>query len=107
MVAVEIGPAYRAEFMINPAMIRAARALLGWKQTDLAEASGVALIVIKNIERSATDPRLSTMVRIEHAFEVAGIRFINADGDGGEGLRLNRRRARPKAVEPPDPGERD
>jgi ribosome-binding protein aMBF1 (putative translation factor) len=32
------------------AQIRAARQLLGWKQTDLAAASGLKLIVIKNVE---------------------------------------------------------
>jgi transcriptional regulator with XRE-family HTH domain len=100
MIAPLVGHAYQAEFMINPAMIRAARALLGWKQTDLAKASGVNLVVIKDIERSATDPRLSTIVRIEHAFEAAGIRFFNADHDGGPGLRLNR--PPPKAEPEPE-----
>lgn len=106
MIEPKVGPAYVAQFMINPAMIRAARALLGWKQTDLARASGVNLIVIKDIERSATDPRMSTIVRLEHAFEAAGVRFINADNEGGEGLRLLRRRmtTEPKP-EPPDNSE--
>lgn len=91
MVAVKIGPPYVAEYMINPAMIRAARALLNWRQTDLATASGMALIAIKNIERGAVDPRVSTIARIEHAFDRAGIRFINADVNGGIGVRLMRR----------------
>jgi len=33
--------------VITPAQIGAARALLGWKQTDLATASGVSEIAIK------------------------------------------------------------
>ncbi|MGA7533951.1 MAG: helix-turn-helix transcriptional regulator, partial [Pseudolabrys sp.] len=41
--------------------MRAARGLLGWTQVELAEASGVSEISIKNIERGVTDPRSSTL----------------------------------------------
>jgi predicted transcriptional regulator len=50
--------------MITPAQIRAARALLGWKQTDLAKAADVSEISVKNIERGATDARGSTLAKI-------------------------------------------
>lgn len=76
--------------MITPAQIRAARALIGWKQSDLAAASGVSEISIKNIERGATDPRGSTLSSIQSAFAKAGVVFLDP-GDtrnGGHGVRL-------------------
>ena len=76
--------------MITPAQLRAARAMLGWKQTDLAAASGVSEISIKNIERGATDARTSTIGKIETAFTSAGILFLDpgVNRDGGPGVRL-------------------
>lgn len=63
-------------FMITPAQIRAARALLGWKQTDLAERAGLSEMSIKNIERKDTDSRMSTINAIRLAFEREGIQFV-------------------------------
>lgn len=80
--------------MMTPAQIRAARALLGWKQTDLAEAAGVSEISVKNIERGATDARGSTLGKIQSAFEAAGLEIIPAGGaslDGGNGVRFRQR----------------
>jgi predicted transcriptional regulator len=76
--------------MITPAQIRAARALIGWKQTDLATASGVSEISIKNIERGVTDARTSTMSSIQDAFLKAGVVFLDPGDvrDGGHGVRL-------------------
>jgi transcriptional regulator with XRE-family HTH domain len=78
--------------MITGAQIRAARALIGWKQSELAEQSGVSEISIKNIERGATDPRASTLQALQAAFDRAGVVFLEP-GDmrlGGLGLRLKR-----------------
>lgn len=71
--------AYAAR-MITVAQIRAARGLLGWSQTDLANAAGVAVITIKNIERGSTDPKGSTLAAIEDAFERAGV-LLGEPGD--------------------------
>lgn len=89
MVAADGAAAYRAA-MIDSAQIRAARALLGWKQTDLAERSGVSEISIKNIERGATDPRASTLRAIQSALEVGGVIFMERDQTpgGGPGVRV-------------------
>lgn len=79
--------------MMTPAQIRAARALLGWKQTDLAERSGVSEISIKNLERGATDARGSTLDKIQAAFEGAGLEIIPKGSpslDGGPGVRMRR-----------------
>ena len=61
--------------MISPGQIRAARAGIGWKQTDLAKASGVSEPSIKNIERGVTDPRASTLGAIERTFATQGVTF--------------------------------
>ena len=76
--------------MINPAQIRAARALIGWKQTDLATASGVSEMSVKNIERGVTDPRASTLQSLQSALEGAGVVFLDAghNREGGPGVRL-------------------
>jgi predicted transcriptional regulator len=97
MVAQMQQSAY-APVMISAEQIRAARALIGWKQTDLAKASGVSEISIKNIERGVTDPRSSTVAALQRAFEKAGVVFLEPGDirDGGEGVRLlrNARRRR-------------
>lgn len=80
-------------YMITPAQIRAARALLGWKQSDLAGKSGISEIAIKNIERGATDPRSSTLNAIQTAFDAGGVVFLDVGDirDGAQGVRLKRR----------------
>lgn len=89
MIDRAAAPAY-APAMITPAQIRAARALIGWKQTELSEASGVSEISIKNIERGATDARGSTLAAIQDAFSKAGVVFLDPGDtrDGGSGVRL-------------------
>lgn len=88
VAAISIEP--YSEFVITGAQIRAARALIGWKQTDLASASGVSEISIKNIERGATDPRGSTLSAIQEAFSKAGVVFLDPGDvrDGGPGVRM-------------------
>ena len=76
--------------VIEPPQIRAARALLGWKQTDLAKASGISEMSVKNIERGATDPRVSTLKALQEALEAAGVIFLDRNPDGGPGVRLKR-----------------
>lgn len=78
--------------MITPAQIRAARALLGWRQTDLANASGVSEIAIKNIERGQTDPKATTLTAIQDAFNKAEVIFLDPSDirDGGHGVRFKK-----------------
>jgi transcriptional regulator with XRE-family HTH domain len=80
--------------MIESAQIRAARALLGWRQEDLSKASGVGTATIQRIEKSdrPITGYISTLVRIQAALEKAGIQFIEDDDIGGFGLRLTKRR---------------
>ena len=76
--------------MITSDQIRAARALLGWKQTDLAERSGISEISVKNIERGITDPRSKTLGALESAFRKAGVVFLDSGENkaGGYGIRF-------------------
>jgi predicted transcriptional regulator len=78
--------------MITGGQIRAARGLLGWTQVELAEASGVSEISIKNIERGVTDARSSTLKAIQDAFSKAGVVFLDPGDtrDGGHGVRMKR-----------------
>lgn len=73
--------------MITPAQIRAARALIGWIQSDLAEKAGLSLTGLNNIEGGSADPRTSTLTAIRDALEKAGVEFIPENG-GGAGVRL-------------------
>ncbi len=80
--------------MLEPAQIRAARALLGWRQEDLSKASGVGTATIQRIEKSEglIAGYVSTVVRIQAAFEDAGVLFINDDETAGVGVRLAKKR---------------
>jgi transcriptional regulator with XRE-family HTH domain len=80
--------------MLESAQIRAARALLGWRQEDLSKASGVGTATIQRIEKSnrPITGYVSTLLRIQAAFEQAGIQFIGDDEMGGFGLRMARKR---------------
>ena len=81
--------------MLSSGQIRAARAMLNWKQSDLARASGVAELTIKLVERDAVDTRSGTLEKLQHAFEKAGVQFI-PDGSpslgGGPGVRFTGQR---------------
>lgn len=63
--------------MITSAQIRAGRALINAKQSELAQAAGVSLATLNNIERGVGDPRASTLESIQHALEGAGVRIEN------------------------------
>ncbi len=81
---------------MSPSQIRAARALIGAKQSDLARAAGVSLATLNNIERGVGDPRSSTLERIEAALAGAGVEF--EDDAERESVTL-RRIDRPAAYE--------
>ncbi|MDX0065934.1 helix-turn-helix domain-containing protein [Sinorhizobium meliloti] len=76
--------------MITPAQIKAARAMLDWKQTDLAAAAGLSEMSVKNVEKGQKDSRMSTIQSIRSALEAAGIIFIDQNGNG-PGVRLRDR----------------
>jgi transcriptional regulator with XRE-family HTH domain len=71
------------------AQIRAARALLGWSQGQLARRAGVGPATLQRIEQSdgIVKGNFSTIIKIQKALEQAGIHFT--EGDAEEiGVRL-------------------
>ena len=63
-------------FMLTVGQVKAARALLGWRQVDLAAKAAIAEVSVKNLERGSSDPRSSTLRKVQYALEKAGIEFI-------------------------------
>ena len=82
--------------MLHAAQIRAARALLGWRQEELAKASGIGTATIQRIEKSdgPIGGYVSTLVRIQSAFEKAGIQFLDNEAEGGIGVRFSAQKKR-------------
>ena len=77
--------------MLHTAQIRAARALLGWRQDDLSKKSGIGLATVQRIEKGSgtASGNYLTVLKLQSALEKAGIHFIEADESGGIGLRLH------------------
>jgi transcriptional regulator with XRE-family HTH domain len=75
--------------MLQAAQIRAARALLGWHQKDLAKAAKIGLATVARIEQGEgmVQGNVSTIVKIQQALERKGIRFTE-DPVGTFGVRL-------------------
>ena len=63
--------------MLSSSQIRAARALLGWSGTDLAEKSGVGITTLRRYELQKGIPSANTSVllTLKEALENAGIEF--------------------------------
>lgn len=79
--------------MILIEQIRAARGLLGWSQTELAENAGLSLPTVKRMEREdGGGPTVSddAKEKVRAALEKAGCEFIPENG-GGAGVRLKKR----------------
>ncbi|MDG4898302.1 helix-turn-helix transcriptional regulator [Mesorhizobium sp. WSM4976] len=76
--------------MISPAQSRAARGLIGWSQTRLAEAASLSLPTVKRHE-TGTGAKVSedAINRMQTALEAAGVEFIPQNG-GGAGVRLRK-----------------
>ncbi len=80
--------------MIISEQLRAARGLVGWSQSALAKASGLALSTIKRMEGERGPLRSSAgnVLKVQQALEDAGVIFID-DDEEGPGVRLKANRA--------------
>lgn len=68
--------------------LKAARALAGMEQKEVAEAAGVNVNTIRNMEASAASPiagRAQSVQAVQRALERAGIEFLN---HGNPGVRF-------------------
>ena len=74
--------------MITARQSRAARALLGWTQQELADKALVSLTALKRLE-SEKNLRVyeSTEDQVRRVFENAGITFLHSDK--GEGVLID------------------
>lgn len=79
--------------VISAGQMKAARALLGWDQRQLANAAGVSVPTVQRMESSDGTVRgnVDTLVKIVDALANAGVVLISegevSDG-GGRGVRL-------------------
>lgn len=79
--------------MITGPQMRAARALLGIDQKDLAELAGVSVPTIQRMETSPGNVRgvVDSLMKIVEALDRAGIELIGDNAQsiaGGRGVRL-------------------
>jgi predicted transcriptional regulator len=81
--------------LITVRQLKAARALLGWSQSDLADHSGVSEPTIARLESvdGQLGGRTETVKKIRSKLEESGIQFIDENG-GGPGVRLRKRQQR-------------
>ena len=74
---------------------KAARGLLGWSQTKLANEVGVTRKTIYNFEHGETRTEPDTLKKMRRAFEKAGLEVLEPGqnpGPGGSGIRWRDRR---------------
>lgn len=83
--------------IIAAAQCRAARALLEWTEAQLAEAAGVDLEVVKQLEARFRRPSPRDQRHIRKALEDGGVVFI-AENGGGVGARLKFSRKEVRAI---------
>jgi transcriptional regulator with XRE-family HTH domain len=77
--------------MIEAAQVRAARGLIGWSESKLAEAAGVPPAMVARFESGAPDHAVDEAVidKMRAALEAAGVAFVAKNG-GGAGVRLSK-----------------
>jgi transcriptional regulator with XRE-family HTH domain len=75
---------------ISKAQVRAARALLGLSQSDLAKCAGFSSMTVKRAEGVGLPyPSSDTIAAIRAALEAAGVIFVAGNGEGA-GVRLRK-----------------
>jgi transcriptional regulator with XRE-family HTH domain len=80
--------------VVTNEQLRAARALLGWSQPELALRAGLSVPTLKRLE-GGFGPHVSDEARakLKRAIEAAGVEFIEEDG-GGAGVRFRKAKRR-------------
>jgi transcriptional regulator with XRE-family HTH domain len=76
---------------ITPQESRAARGLLNWTQTQLAEASLIGVSTVRNFEGEHHETTAANLAAIRTAFEDAGVVFENDGKYVGVKLKIKRR----------------
>ncbi|MBB4505996.1 helix-turn-helix transcriptional regulator [Rhizobium leguminosarum] len=74
--------------MIDASQVKAARALIGMTQEELAKAAGLSGQTVKRMESVGTErSSAGNVLLVQKALEAAGVQFIPENG-GGAGVRL-------------------
>jgi transcriptional regulator with XRE-family HTH domain len=73
---------------MTPALCRAARSLLGWRQIDLAKKAGMSRKTVTDLELEIRNISPNTIGKLKAAFKSAGVQIED------DGLRLLKRRDR-------------
>lgn len=76
--------------MLEPIQVKLARVALGLGVRELAEAADIAPSTITRFESGKGGMQARTLDKIQRVLERGGIVFIDADTDGGVGVRLKR-----------------
>jgi transcriptional regulator with XRE-family HTH domain len=83
--------------IVSSRQLKAALALIGWKVSELANASGVSEPTIWRLETAGNEGALggkpATVEKLINALESAGIIFIEENGEG-PGVRLRKKKPR-------------
>jgi transcriptional regulator with XRE-family HTH domain len=68
---------------LTPAQCRMARAALQWSVNEAGAAASVSYRTIVRLENEQRDIKADKLVAIRRAFEVAGVRFLDAGDESG------------------------
>ncbi len=77
-------------------VLRAARALAGLSQEEVAELAGVSRQIVVRIEQGQNNVLVEAVDKVRMALESKGVAFIDATREHGPGVAMTRR---PSAVD--------
>ena len=90
---------------MTPKQVRAARALLGWSQADLAKEAGLGIMTIADCELERRQSSFKTMGAIREALERSGVQFTFGKRPGVRLVEQSADRSPvPRAIPPALPG---
>lgn len=77
---------------LTPSQSRAARGLLDWSQTKLAQSSNLSESTVRDFEKGRRVPSINNLAAIVRALEEAGVVFLHVGAmvEGGPGVRLKK-----------------
>jgi predicted transcriptional regulator len=76
---------------ISLPQIRAARAMLELTLNDVTRHTGISKGALSALETGKSDPRHSTVEKLQALFEELGVEFLPATADKGPGVRMKKR----------------
>jgi transcriptional regulator with XRE-family HTH domain len=68
--------------ILTPALCRAARGLLDWTQSEIADKASVSRSTIRDYEGGRHEIHRATEAQLRHAFEQGGVVFTDVPGHG-------------------------